>query len=83
MAAKSLNIGGEVGWKPLSFPVHTSTAFADTLVRFGDCAHTAARMTAEIRDEAESARRLTSIIRVLSRFFWFTATASAPTAAAC
>ena len=53
-------------------PMHTSKAFADTLVRFGDCAHTAARMTADIRDEAERASRLTSIIRALSRFFWFT-----------
>jgi phenylalanine-4-hydroxylase len=53
-------------------PMHTSKAFADTLVRFGDCAHTAARMTADIRDEAERARRLTSVIRALSRFFWFT-----------
>jgi phenylalanine-4-hydroxylase len=53
-------------------PMHTSMAFADTLVRFGDCAHTASRMTAGIRDEAERARRLTSIIRALSRFFWFT-----------
>ena len=53
-------------------PMHTSKAFADTLVRFGDCAHTAAHMTADIRDEAERARRLTSIIRALSRFFWFT-----------
>jgi phenylalanine-4-hydroxylase len=53
-------------------PMHTEKAFADTLVRFGDCAHTAAHMTAGIRDEAERARRLTSIIRALSRFFWFT-----------
>jgi phenylalanine-4-hydroxylase len=53
-------------------PMHTQKAFADTLVRFGDCAHTAAHMTADIRDEAERARRLTSIIRALSRFFWFT-----------
>lgn len=53
-------------------PMHTSRAFADTLVRFGDCAHTAARMTAGIADEAERARRLTSIIRALARFFWFT-----------
>jgi len=53
-------------------PMHTSKAFADTLVRFGDCAHTAARMTADIRDEMERASRLTSIIRALSRFFWFT-----------
>ncbi|MEI9974087.1 MAG: hypothetical protein WDO73_19765 [Ignavibacteriota bacterium] len=53
-------------------PMHTSKAFADTLVRFGDCAHTAARMTADIRDEAERRAGLTSIIRALSRFFWFT-----------
>ena len=53
-------------------PMHTQKAFADTLVRFGDCAHTAARMTADIRDEAERARRLTNIIKALSRFFWFT-----------
>jgi phenylalanine-4-hydroxylase len=53
-------------------PMHTSKAFADTLVRFGDCAHTAARMTADIRDEAQRASHLTSIIRALSRFFWFT-----------
>ena len=53
-------------------PMHTSKAFADTLVRFGDCAHTAAQMTAGIRDEAKRARYLTSIIRALSRFFWFT-----------
>ena len=53
-------------------PMHTSKAFADTLVRFGDCAHTATQMTADIRDEGERARRLTSIIRALSRFFWFT-----------
>lgn len=53
-------------------PMHTSKAFADTLVRFGDCAHTAAQMTAGIADEAERASCLTSIIRALSRFFWFT-----------
>jgi phenylalanine-4-hydroxylase len=53
-------------------PMHTSKAFADTLVRFGDCAHTAAQMTADIADEAERASHLTSIIRALSRFFWFT-----------
>lgn len=53
-------------------PMHTERAFADTLVRFGDCAHTAVEMTADIRDERERTRRLTSIIRALSRFFWFT-----------
>jgi phenylalanine-4-hydroxylase len=53
-------------------PMHTEKAFADTLVRFGDCAHTAVEMTASIRDYGERVRRLTSIIRAMSRFFWFT-----------
>jgi phenylalanine-4-hydroxylase len=53
-------------------PMHTEKAFADTLVRFGDCAHTAVEITADIRDASERARRLTSIIRAMSRFFWFT-----------
>jgi phenylalanine-4-hydroxylase len=53
-------------------PMHTQKAFADTLVRFGDCAHTAAEMTAGIRDESERARRLTNLIKAMSRFFWFT-----------
>jgi len=53
-------------------PMHTDRAFADVLVRFGECAHTAAATIAGVRDEAEQARRLTSIIRALSRFFWFT-----------
>ncbi len=53
-------------------PMHTEKAFADTLVRFGDCAHTAVEITSSIRDEKKRARRLTSIIRAMSRFFWFT-----------
>jgi phenylalanine-4-hydroxylase len=53
-------------------PMHTEKAFADTLVRFGDCAVTAAHMTAEVKDHAERVRRLTSIMRAMSRFFWFT-----------
>jgi phenylalanine-4-hydroxylase len=53
-------------------PMHTEKAFADTLVRFGDCAHTAVEMTAGVKDYGERVRRLTSIIRALSRFFWFT-----------
>src|SRR5438270_11092071 len=53
-------------------PMHTEKAFADTLVRFGDCAHTAVEMTAGIADHAERVRRLTRIIRALSRFFRFT-----------
>lgn len=53
-------------------PMHTDPAFADALVRFGDCAHTAAELVAEIRDEEEQVRRLSSIIRAMARFFWFT-----------
>ena len=53
-------------------PMHTERAFADVLVRFGDCAHTAVEMTAGVKDYGERVRRMTSIIRALSRFFWFT-----------
>jgi len=53
-------------------PMHTERAFADILVRFGDCAHTAVEQTAGIRDQRERARRLTNIIKAMSRFFWFT-----------
>jgi len=53
-------------------PMHTDPAFADTLVRFGDCAHTAVELTAGIADYQERTRRLTNIIKALSRFFWFT-----------
>jgi phenylalanine-4-hydroxylase len=53
-------------------PMHTDKAFADALVRFGDCAHTAAEVVREIKDEEEQLRQLTSIIKALARFFWFT-----------
>jgi phenylalanine-4-hydroxylase len=53
-------------------PMHTDRAFADTLVRFGDCAHTAADIVAGIRDETEKIRRVTSIFKAMARFFWFT-----------
>jgi phenylalanine-4-hydroxylase len=53
-------------------PMHTEKAFADTLVRFGGCAHLAVEITAGIRDEHERALRLTNILRAMSRFFWFT-----------
>lgn len=53
-------------------PMHADAAFAETLVRFGECAHTAADLVAGIRDEAEQVHRLTSIIRAMARFFWFT-----------
>lgn len=53
-------------------PMHTDKAFAETLVRFGECAHTAAERAAAIRDETEQIKRLTSIIKAMARFFWFT-----------
>ncbi len=53
-------------------PMHTDKAFADTLVRFGECAHTAADIVQGIKDEDEQTRRLTSIIKAMARFFWFT-----------
>lgn len=53
-------------------PMHTDGAFADALVKFGDCAHTAAEIVSGISDDAEKVRRLTSIIKAMARFFWFT-----------
>jgi len=53
-------------------PMHTQKAFADTLVRFGDCAHTAVALTGAIGDQRDRARRLTNIVKAMSRFFWFT-----------
>src|SRR5205823_5914853 len=53
-------------------PMHTDSGFADALVRFGDCAHTAAEIAAGLRDEEEKVRRLMSIVKALARFFWFT-----------
>src|SRR6478736_2198568 len=40
-------------------PMHTDTAFAETLVRFGQCAHTAADMASAIRDEETRVHYLT------------------------
>lgn len=53
-------------------PMHTDPAFADTLVRFGDCAHTAAEIAHAIADPHEQTRVLSSIIKAMARFFWFT-----------
>lgn len=53
-------------------PMHTDRAFADTLVRFGECARTAAELVQGIKDERERMATLTSIIRAMARFFWFT-----------
>lgn len=53
-------------------PMHTDKAFADALVRFGDCAHRAAEIAANSGRDEESLHRLSSIIRAMARFFWFT-----------
>ena len=53
-------------------PMHTDKAFAEALVRFGECARTAADLVAGIKDEKERVRRLISIQKALARFFWFT-----------
>lgn len=53
-------------------PMHTDPHFAETLVRFGECAHTAADLVSGIRDEETRVHCLTSIIKAMARFFWFT-----------
>ena len=53
-------------------PMHTDKRFADTLVRFGEAAHTAARLVQEIKDPELQVQRIISITRALARFFWFT-----------
>jgi phenylalanine-4-hydroxylase len=53
-------------------PMHTDPAFAEALVRFGECAHTAAERVAGIRIESERLAALNSMITAMARFFWFT-----------
>jgi phenylalanine-4-hydroxylase len=53
-------------------PMHTDPAFADTLVRFGEAAHTAVELVQAVRDPDEQVRRTTSIMKAMARFFWFT-----------
>ena len=53
-------------------PMHTDKNFAEALVRFGECAHTAADLVSGIRDEETRIHCLTSIIKAMARFFWFT-----------
>jgi phenylalanine-4-hydroxylase len=52
-------------------PMHTDAAFAEALVRFGAAAAAAARRASATTDEHEKLRRLTSNIRAMARFFWF------------
>jgi phenylalanine-4-hydroxylase len=53
-------------------PMHTDKEFADTLVRFGECALTAALMIQELKDKEKQKQRALSVIKAMARFFWFT-----------
>lgn len=53
-------------------PMHTDPNFAEALVRFGECAHTAAELVSGIRDHDRKLHTVTNIIRAMARFFWFT-----------
>ncbi len=53
-------------------PMHTDKAFADVLARFGECARQGAGMAAEIHDHTQRVRAVTSLIKAMARFFWFT-----------
>jgi phenylalanine-4-hydroxylase len=53
-------------------PMHTDKAFADTLVRFGEFALSAALLIQELKDPVVRVERAKSIIKALARFFWFT-----------
>lgn len=53
-------------------PMHTDRAFADTLVRFGEAAHTASDIAQSIKNEDERAHKVANIIKAMARFFWFT-----------
>jgi phenylalanine-4-hydroxylase len=53
-------------------PMHTDPHFAETLVHFGECAHTAVEIVAGIGDPQRRLHVLRSIIQAMARFFWFT-----------
>lgn len=53
-------------------PMHTDPAFADTLVAFGECARAAAERAGTFTDSDDRVRRMTSVIKAMARFFWFT-----------
>ena len=53
-------------------PMHTDKAFADTLVLFGECARAAAERGRDLGDAHERVQRMTSVIKAMARFCWFT-----------
>jgi phenylalanine-4-hydroxylase len=53
-------------------PMHTDPNFAEALVRFGECAHTAVEVVSGIRDHEAKIHAVTNIVKAMARFFWFT-----------
>lgn len=53
-------------------PMHTDKEFADTLVRFGECALSAALVIQELKDKELQVKLAQSVIKAMARFFWFT-----------
>lgn len=52
--------------------MHTDKAFADILAKFGSLAEMAVQQSASIKNTEKRLRIISSNIRALSRFFWFT-----------
>jgi phenylalanine-4-hydroxylase len=53
-------------------PMHTDTAFADTLARFGEVAAGAVRRVAAMPETGDRVERASRALKGLARFFWFT-----------
>ncbi len=53
-------------------PMHTDRRFADVLVRFGETSYLAAERLCEVRDQEERVQKLESVLKAMTRFFWFT-----------
>lgn len=52
-------------------PMHTDPAFAETLVKLGGLARVAADRAGILRGDTDAAKRLSSVLRGITRFFWF------------
>jgi len=53
-------------------PMHTDPAFADALVSFGEVAYKVAQQYAGCGSRPDALAELSSIIKAMARFFWFT-----------
>jgi phenylalanine-4-hydroxylase len=53
-------------------PMHTDPKFADSLVKFGEVARSAVAYAQSLDDHERSYRTIESIMKGMSRFFWFT-----------